>query len=120
MHRDSSLHAARVRAAEAEARHRVHERQTVERPHRPDRDNRRTNARKARERLTVAEARVSELEKQSTSSRRRSRIPHCTRRLTAASERPSWAGQLEEAKSQLDAAIAEWETASVEVDESVE
>src|SRR3954471_64849 len=56
------LHAASVRAAESEARHRVHERQAVERPHRPDRD-RRTTARKARERLAVTEARVSRLEK---------------------------------------------------------
>src|SRR3954471_4284961 len=55
-------HAATVRAAESESRHRVHERQAVERPHRPDRD-RRTASRKARERLAAAEARVAELEK---------------------------------------------------------
>src|SRR3954471_4625327 len=54
-------HAASVRASESESRHRVHERQAVERPHRPDRD-RRASSRKARERLTKAEARVTELE----------------------------------------------------------
>src|SRR5882724_6415244 len=55
-------HAASVRAAESESRHRVHERQAVERPHKPDRD-RRGVARKARERLATAESRVAELER---------------------------------------------------------
>jgi ATP-binding cassette, subfamily F, member 3 len=113
------LHAARVRAAEAEARHRVHERQAVERPHRPDRD-RRMAARKAREHLATTESRVSGLET-------------IVDQLTATLEDPALyttpegtqrAGvlgkDLEEAKAKLDAAIADWEQASVEVDESVE
>ena len=113
------LHAARVKAAESEARHRVHERQAVERPHRPDRD-RRAAARKARERQAIAEARVGELEK-------------AVDKLTTTLEDPGLyttpegtqrAGllgkELEVAKAQLDAAIAEWEQASVEVDQSVE
>jgi ATP-binding cassette, subfamily F, member 3 len=113
------LHAARVRAAEAEARHRVHERQAVERPHRPDRD-RRASARKARERLAVAESRVAELEKT---------VDHLTSTLedpalytkAGGTQRAAALGRdLEEARAQLDAAIAEWEQASVDVDQSVE
>jgi ATP-binding cassette subfamily F protein 3 len=113
------LHAARVKAAESEARHRVHERKAVERPHRPDRD-RRTNARKARERLAASEGRVAELEKivdQLTSTLEDPALytkPDGTQRAATMGK------ALEETKAQLDAAIADWEQASVEVDESVE
>jgi ATP-binding cassette subfamily F protein 3 len=113
------LHAARVRAAEAEARHRVHERKTVERPHRPDRD-RRAAARKARERLTVAEARVSELEQAVDQLTSTLEDPDLYTRRDGSQRAAGMGKELEQAKAQLDAAIAEWEQASVEVDESVE
>jgi exonuclease VII small subunit len=113
------LHAARVRAAESEARHRVHERQAVERPHRPDRDKR-TASRKARERLAAAEAKVEELEKtvdQLTTTLDDPALyttPDGTKRATALGK------ELETAKTRLDAAIAEWEQASAEVDQTTE
>jgi ATP-binding cassette subfamily F protein 3 len=108
-------HAAKVRAAESESRHRVHERQAVERPHRPDRDQR-TSARKARARLEMAEARVAELE---------SSIDELTAILDDPSLYTTTGGgvravtlgkQLEEAKGALETAFAEWERASAEVD----
>jgi ATP-binding cassette subfamily F protein 3 len=113
------LHAARVRAAEAEARHRVHERQAVERPHRPDRDKR-TSARKARERLTVAESRVAELE--ATVDRLTTTLedPGFYTKHDGSQRATAMGKELEEAKAKLDAAIAEWEQASAEVDESVQ
>jgi ATP-binding cassette subfamily F protein 3 len=113
------LHAARVRAAESEARHRVHERQAVERPHRPDRDKR-ASARKARERMLAAETRVGELEK--IVDRLTSTLDDPSLYTTVGgSQRAGVLGkELDEARTQLDAAIAEWEQASVQVDESVE
>jgi ATP-binding cassette subfamily F protein 3 len=113
------LHAARVRASESEARHRVHERQAVERPHRPDRD-RRTAARKARERLAVAESRVSELEKTVDALTATLEDPALYTKSDGTQRAATMGRELESAKAQLDAAIVEWEQASVEVDESVE
>jgi ATP-binding cassette subfamily F protein 3 len=113
------LHAARVRAAESEARHRVHERQAVERPHRPDRD-RRANARKARERLAAAESRVSELEKTVDQLTATLEDPALYTKADGSQRAATMGKELEAAKAQLDAAIIEWEQASVEVDQSVE
>jgi ATPase subunit of ABC transporter with duplicated ATPase domains len=113
------LHAARVRAAESEARHRIHERQAVERPHRPDRD-RRTSARKARERLAVAEARVAELEKTVDHLTSTLEDPALYTKVDGPQLAAAMGRELDEARAQLDAAIAEWEQASVEVDQSVE
>ena len=113
------LHAARVRAAEAEARHRVHERQAVERPHRPDRD-RRAASRKARERLTVAEGRVAELEKVVDQLTTTLEDPSLYTKPDGKQRAAGMGKELETAKAQLDAAIKEWEQASVEVDESIE
>ena len=113
------LHAARVRAAESEARHRVHERQAVERPHRPDRD-RRTAARKARERLAAAEVQVSALEKAVDELTTTLEDPALYTKPDGSKRAAEFGAQLEKAKAQLDAAIAEWEQASVEVDQSVE
>jgi ATP-binding cassette subfamily F protein 3 len=113
------LHAARVRAAEAEARHRVHERQAVERPHRPDRD-RRTAARKARERLAAAESRVAELEKVVDELTTTLEDPALYTNGDGSQRAATMGKQLEDSRAQLDAAIAEWEQASAEVDESVE
>jgi ATP-binding cassette, subfamily F, member 3 len=113
------LHAARVRAAEAEARNRVHERQAVERPHRPDRDKR-ASARKARERLAMAESRVAELEKTVDQLTTTLEDPELYTRPGGSQRAAAMGRELEEAKAQLDAAIADWEQASVEVDESVE
>jgi ATP-binding cassette subfamily F protein 3 len=113
------LHAARVRAAEAEARHRVHERQAVERPHRPDRD-RRASARKARERLVVAESRVAELEKTVDHLTSTLEDPALYTKVDGPQTAAAMGRELEEARAKLDAAIAEWEQASVEVDQSVE
>ncbi|MEO5569055.1 MAG: ABC-F family ATP-binding cassette domain-containing protein [Gemmatimonadaceae bacterium] len=113
------LHAARVRAAESEARHRVHERQAVERPHRPDRDKR-ASARKAREHLAAAEVQVAELEKvvdgltTTLDDPGLYTTPDGTHRATMLGK------QLESSRTELDAAIAAWEKASAEVDESVE
>jgi ATP-binding cassette subfamily F protein 3 len=108
-------HAATVRAAESESRHRVHERQVVERPHKPDRD-RRTVARKARERLVKAEGRVAELERAIDEMTTILDDPA----LYATPDGPARAGgigkKLEEAKSALEAAFAEWELASAGVD----
>jgi exonuclease VII small subunit len=96
----------------------VHARQAVERPHRPDRDKR-ASARKAREHLADAEKRVAELEKV---------VDELTTTLDdpalyttpGGSQRAAALGKdLERARTDLDAAIAEWERASVEVDESV-
>ena len=108
-------HAATVRAAESESRHRVHERQAVERPHKPDRD-RRAVARKARERLATAEARVAELERAIDEMTTILDDPS----LYTTAEGPARAGsigkKLEQSKSALEAAFAEWELASAEVD----
>jgi ATP-binding cassette, subfamily F, member 3 len=113
------LHAARVRAAEAEARHRVHERQAVERPHRPDRDKR-TAARKARERLSAAELKVAELEKVVDGLTVTLEDPAFYTKPEGSQKAAEMGKALEIARTNLDAAIAEWEQASVEVDESVE
>ncbi len=113
------LHAARVKAAESEARHRVHERQAVERPHRPDKD-RRAAARKARERLAGTEARVSELEKVVDKLTTTLEDPALYTTADGTQRAAGLGKDLEVAKAQLDAAIAEWEQASVEVDQSVE
>ena len=113
------LHAARVRAAESEARHRVHERQAVERPHRPDRDKR-ANARRARERLVVAEVQVAELEKSVDALTAALEDPALYTSPDGSQRAAAMGKELETAKSRLDAAIAEWEQASVEVDESVQ
>jgi ATP-binding cassette subfamily F protein 3 len=112
-------HAATVKAAESEARHRVHERQVTERPHRPDRD-RRAAAKQARERLEKAEGRVATLE---------SAIDEMTKiledpSLYTTTDGPTRAAKigkdLEEKKTALEKAFAEWEAASAEVDSSVE
>jgi ATP-binding cassette subfamily F protein 3 len=113
------LHAARVKAAESEARHRVHERQAVERPHRPDKD-RRAAARKARERQAAAEARVSELEKEVDRLTTTLEDPALYTTLEGTQRAGLFGKELEVAKAQLDAAIAEWEQASAEVDQSAE
>jgi len=108
-------HAASVKAAESESRHRVHERQVVERPHRPDRD-RRASARKARERLESAEQQVAALE---------AAIDEMTKilddpALYTTSDGPARATKigkdLEKTKSELEKAFAEWESASADVD----
>jgi ATP-binding cassette subfamily F protein 3 len=108
-------HAATVRAAESESRHRVHERKAVERPHKPDRD-RRTVARKARERLVKAGGRVAELERAIDEMTTILDDPA----LYATPDGPARAGgigkKLEEARSALDTAFAEWELASAGVD----
>jgi ATP-binding cassette, subfamily F, member 3 len=108
-------HAATVRAAESESRHRVHERQAVERPHRPDRDKR-TASRKARERLTVAEGRVSELEAKIDEMTKTLDDPSLYTTPAGTSRATEIGKELEKAKSQLEAAFAEWETASALVD----
>jgi len=113
------LHAARVKASEAEARNRVHERQAVERPHRPDRD-RRTVARKARERLATAEGKVAELEKTVDQLTTTLEDPALYTKPDGTQRAAAMGKELELAKAQLDAAITDWEQASVEVDESVE
>jgi ATP-binding cassette subfamily F protein 3 len=113
------LHAARVRASESEARHRVHERQAVERPHRPERDKR-AAARKARERLAKAETRVAELEKAVDDLTTTLDDPALYTTLDGSQRATALGKQLETAKAALDAAIAEWEQASVEVDASTE
>jgi ATP-binding cassette subfamily F protein 3 len=113
------LHAARVKASEAEARNRVHERQAVERPHRPDRD-RRTAARKARERLAVAEGKVAELEKVVDRLTTTLEDPELYTKPDGTQRAAAMGKELELAKAQLDAALGDWEQASVEVDQSVE
>ena len=113
------LHAARVRAAESEARHRVHERQAVERPHRPDKD-RRAAARKARERLAVTEGRVAELEKVVDQITTTLEDPSLYTKPDGSQRAAAMGKELEARKAELDVAIMEWEKASAEVDESVE
>ena len=113
------LHAARVRAAESEARHRVHERQAVERPHRPDKD-RRAAARKARERLAVTEGRVAELEKVVDQITTTLEDPSLYTKPDGSQRAAAMGKELEAKKAELDVAIMEWEKASAEVDESVE
>ena len=112
-------HAATVRAAESESRHRVHERQNVERPHRPDRD-RRAAARKARERLSNAEGRVSELERTVDEMTTTLDDPALYTTTDGTSRAAAIGRKLEEAKSALEAAFAEWEAASSQVDADVE
>ena len=109
-------HAATVKAAESESRHRVHERQIVERPHRPDRD-RRTSARKARERLTTAEGRVTELEGAIDAMTTVLDDPALYTTAEGTSRAAGIGKKLEEAKSALEAAFAEWEIASSQVDD---
>jgi ATP-binding cassette subfamily F protein 3 len=113
------LHAASVRAQESEARHRVHERQAVDRPHRPDRD-RRAAARKARERLTAVEARVAELEKTVDSLTATLDDPALYTSPEGSQRAAALGKELDAAKTDLDAAIAEWEAAGVEVDSTSE
>jgi len=108
-------HAATVRAAESESRHRVHERQAVERPHKPDRD-RRATARKARERLTNSEARVAELERIIDEMTAVLDDPGLYTTPEGTSRAAGIGKKLEEAKSALEKAFAEWELASAQVD----
>jgi ATP-binding cassette subfamily F protein 3 len=108
-------HAATVRAAESESRHRVHERQAVERPHRPDRDKR-TASRKARERLVAAEGRVAELEKAIDEMTTILDDPALYTTADGTSRAGGIGKKLEQSKSALEAAFAEWELASAEVD----
>jgi ATP-binding cassette subfamily F protein 3 len=109
-------HAATVRAAESESRHRVHERQAVERPHKPDRD-RRAAARKARERLVKSEAGVAELERTIDEMTAILDDPALYTTPEGTSRAGGIGKKLEEAKSELETAFAEWELASAKVDE---
>jgi ATP-binding cassette, subfamily F, member 3 len=107
-------HAATVRAAESESRHRVHERQAVDRPHRPDRD-RRATSRKARERLTKAEARVTELEASIDGMTKILDDPALYTTAGGSTRAAAIGRDLEKAKSELEAAFVEWEAASAVV-----
>src|SRR3954470_808830 len=108
-------HAATVKAAESESRHRVHERQVVERPHRPDRD-RRASARKARERLSSAETKVAALEAAIDGMTKILDDPELYTTPTGPSRAAGIGRDLEKAKSELESAFAEWEAASAAVD----
>jgi ATPase subunit of ABC transporter with duplicated ATPase domains len=109
-------HAATVRAAESESRHRVHERQAVDRPHRPDRD-RRANSRKARDRLTNAEARVTELEASIDGLTKILDDPALYTTADGSTRAAGIGRELEKAKSELEAAFVEWEAASALVND---
>jgi ATP-binding cassette, subfamily F, member 3 len=109
-------HAATVRAAESESRHRVHERQAVDRPHRPDRD-RRANSRKARDRLTNAEARVTELEASIDGLTKILDDPALYTTAGGSTRAAAIGRDLEKAKSELEAAFVEWEAASALVND---
>jgi ATP-binding cassette subfamily F protein 3 len=112
-------HAAAVRAAESESRHRVHERQAVVRPNRPDRD-RRTADRKARERLAKSELRVSALEATVDEMTTMLEDPDLYTTADGHTKAAEIGRRLDEARKALDSAFAEWELASAEVDAETE
>jgi ATP-binding cassette subfamily F protein 3 len=100
-------HAAAVRAAEAEALQRVHERQTFAQRPRPDREAR-AAYRRARKDVEDAEARIATLEVRIAAITSRLEEPGLYTRTGGPEEAASLGGELEQCRVELERAMEDW------------